>query len=306
MLRRLALALALVPTTVAHDNLPVNPALGEPGYPDCWQPGRLRQPSTPAAAAASPANTAWEAQLEPDGPWLDARATLRCAQRPRDRTTQLSVGCIGDSITAGANLPANDSLRVNKNNSYPSQLQALLGDSYKVTNLGACGSDMIRNVTNRTASSAFSPFWQRPQFQALIKAKWDILVVMLGTNDANINDEPPCWDLDCPFAQSFKEMIELARTLGNTPSGPQIYIAVPPPLASAFYYGMNETVINTVFPALMPRIDTANKLPHPVIGVYSALGGKPDWNASFRPKGCGSELQYKCQLFLNFLLKMQR
>ena len=39
---------------------------------------------------------------------------------------------------------------------------------------------------------------------------------MLGTNDANINDEPPCWDLHCPFAHSFKEMIELARTLGTT------------------------------------------------------------------------------------------
>jgi hypothetical protein len=59
-------------------------------------------------------------------------------------------------------------------------------------------------------------------------------------------------------------------------------------LASAFYYGMNQTVINTVFPTLLPRISRANKLRHPVIDVYDALGGKEDWNASFRPGGCGT------------------
>ena len=119
----------------AHHHLPVNPLLGEPGFPDCWQPAAARlRPRT----AAAPASYAWESQAEPGGPWLDARASLRCAQRRKALPTQLSVGCIGDSITAGANLPANSSLAVNKNNSYPSLLQDMLGDGYKVTNLGAC------------------------------------------------------------------------------------------------------------------------------------------------------------------------
>jgi hypothetical protein len=206
----------------AHNSLPVNPALGEPGFPDCWQPGPLR-PAVNLGAVHSTDRVVrgWQSQLEAGGPWLDARTTLRCGARPKYFAAQLSVGCIGDSITAGSNLPANNSLFVNKNNSYPAQLQALLGDGYSVTNLGACGSDMIRNVTNRTASPAFSPYWERAQFQALIKGKWDILVIMLGTNDANVNDEPPCWELGCPFARSFKEMIELVQTLGTTPAGPE-------------------------------------------------------------------------------------
>ena len=278
---RLAIVGQLVSFATPHYNLPVNPELGEPGYPDCYQPGHCRPP-------AGSKTGGWECQQTEGAPWLDARATLRCGQRPKDLPAQLSVGCIGDSITAGANLPANNSLSVNKNASYPSQLQVLLGDGYKVTNLGACGSDMIRNVSNRTASSAFSPFWQRPQYQALVAAKWDILIITLGTNDANVHDEPPCWELDCPFAQSFREMIELARTLGTTAAGPRIYLGVPPPLAAAFYFGMNETVINTVFPQLLPRINVANGLPYPVIDFYAALGGTADWNASFRPKGCGT------------------
>jgi lysophospholipase L1-like esterase len=118
---------------------------------------------------------------------------------------------------------------------------------------------MLRNRSNQTTSPAFSPYWERPQFQALVKAKWDILIIMLGTNDANVNDEPPCWELDCPFAQSYKEMIELVRTLGTTQDGPKIYIAVPPPLSSAFYYGMNQTVINTVLPTLLPQVQEVDR-----------------------------------------------
>ena len=75
-------------------------------------------------------------------------------------------------------------------------------------------------------------------------------------------------------------------------AGPEIYIAVPPPLASAFYYGMNETVINSVLPHLMPLINAANQMPHPVIDVFGALGGTKHWNTSFPPKGeLGSHLR---------------
>ena len=62
------------------------------------------------------------------------------------------------------------------NHTYPGQLQIMLGDKYKVTNLGACGSTMLK-VSN-------SPYWKRPQYKALTAGKWDIIIIMLGTNDA--------------------------------------------------------------------------------------------------------------------------
>ena len=65
---------------------------------------------------------------------------------------------------------------------YPQQLQILLdaahgNGSYSVTNLGACGSTMLKKGD--------SPFWKRPQYTALIGGKWDIVTIMLGTNDVS-------------------------------------------------------------------------------------------------------------------------
>jgi hypothetical protein len=49
---------------------------------------------------------------------------------------------------------------------------------YCVTNLGKSGA------TLQKAPKADAPYWKTNQFQTLIKNKWDIVVVMLGTNDA--------------------------------------------------------------------------------------------------------------------------
>ena len=81
---------------------------------------------------------------------------------------------------------------------------------YIVTNLGACGSTMLRHGD--------SPFWLRPQYKALVGGKWDIVTIMLGTNDAKDRGDggPADWNhtcvhpstgaptLDnCPYADSF-------------------------------------------------------------------------------------------------------
>ena len=74
---------------------------------------------------------------------------------------------------------------------YPQQLQILLGDDYAVTNLGACGSTMLK--------SANSPYWERPQYKTLTSEKWDIITIMLGTNDAKDpgSKGPDNWQHDC-------------------------------------------------------------------------------------------------------------
>ena len=155
-LARLTVAAAAAAVSAAHGSGghskhdlaamgPINPALGTHGWPDCTQPG-------------------------PIGDDVEANQfSMVCHQRGKG-TAALKIACVGDSITAGAHAsgPAM---------AYPQQLQGMLDPSaYAVTNLGACGSTMQK--------AGDSPYWQRPQYQTLIGNKWDIVVIMLGTNDA--------------------------------------------------------------------------------------------------------------------------
>jgi lysophospholipase L1-like esterase len=253
MLRAIA-ASALAAACHAHDaSMPINADLGVPGYPDCVNP------------SLDLANLSVER----------AAQQLVCSQRQAPEAA-IKIGCIGDSITAGVHSSGG-------NHTYPGQLQIMLDaespGKYSVTNLGACGSTMMKG--------ADSPFWKRPQYKALTAAKWDIIIIMLGTNDAKDAGSrgPHNWPHDCTgpdalkcaFAVDYASMIELVKTLGTTAAGPKIYTAVPPPLMMDTVYGMNQTVINDVLTALVPAINTANKLPSPSIDVFAALGGEKDW-----------------------------
>ncbi len=221
-------------------------------------------------------------------------------------------GCIGDSITAGA-------CSSGGNHTYPAQLQLMLDPTkYAVTNLGACGSTMQK------APNGDSPYWQveltrmcptysprlrsspplmklglrlqRPQYQTLIQNKWDIIVILLGTNDAKdpVDGGPNNWHCgvgavdmaSCPYVIDYLAMIELVKTLGpdaNTP--PTIYTMIPVPLMQDGAIGANQTVINSVYPSLIPLISLKAGLTTVPINNYATMGGVPDWQADF-PNGC--------------------
>ena len=66
-----------------------------------------------------------------------------------------------------------------------------------------------------------SPYWKRPQYKALTAKKWDIIIIMLGTNDAKDPGDkgPNNWlhncggpdhtSLDgCTFAEDYASMIK--------------------------------------------------------------------------------------------------
>ena len=65
---------------------------------------------------------------------VDGR-TETCAQRPATDDNQTLVACVGDSITAGYRASSGA-------HTYPSVLASLLGEGYKVTNLGEGGATM--------------------------------------------------------------------------------------------------------------------------------------------------------------------
>mmetsp|Transcript_24202 Transcript_24202/g.63195 ORF Transcript_24202/g.63195 Transcript_24202/m.63195 type:complete len:415 (-) Transcript_24202:150-1394(-) len=255
-------AAAVISGCMGHDGLPINPMLAVPGFPDC---------TNPKLAAKSPLATAIN--------------ELVCTQR--GRAEQVKIGTVGDSITAGVHSTGG-------NHTYPGQLQLMLDASFPgkfaVTNLGACGSTMLKKSN--------SPYWERPQFTALKGGTWDIIIIMLGTNDAkDTQSHGPnnwlhnCGGADhttlegCTFAQDYLSMIDLIKTLGRTPAGPKIFTAIPPPLMQLDSIGANQVVINSVYPKLIPMINTAAKVDTAVIDVFAAMGGTSDWNQTF-PKSC--------------------
>jgi len=240
-----------------HDDAPVNPVLRTPGFPDCDQ-------------------TNWETNATAE----ELAMSLVCKMNPKTSPNQISIACVGDSITAGG-------CSSGPSKTYPAQLQQLLGGGYVVTNLGACGSTLQKK--------ADSPYWNRPQYQTLIASKWDVVIIMLGTNDAKDKGSggPSNWPHDCAgsdplascaFAEDYASLIAEVRTLGN----PKIYIMVPPPLMQQGAIGANQTVINSVFPTIVPLINKQDKLSFPPIDIFGAMGGVSDWHTRF-PAKCNLE-----------------
>ena len=105
-----------------------------------------------------------------------------------DPDTRIKVACVGDSITAGA-------FSSGPNFTYPGQLQKVLDKSfpgkYYVQNLGASGATLLM--------SGDSPYWKRPEYAKFVKQQWDIVVIMLGTNDSKDKGDhgPHNWQHDC-------------------------------------------------------------------------------------------------------------
>ena len=87
---------------------------------------------------------------------------------------KVRVACVGDSITSGYALdnPERDS--------YPAQLQRLLGDGYEVANFGRPGLGVYRHQQRKGSSIA----WEYSKaYAATLEFKPDILVAGLGAND---------------------------------------------------------------------------------------------------------------------------
>ena len=227
-------------------------------------------------------------------------SVVRCSGAPAgpDATTPVRIACVGDSITFGAHSTGG-------NSTYPGQLQILLDDAqgagkYAVSNLGNSGKMMLKN------SSA--PYWKTKQYQQLVSQTWDVVVIMLGTNDAhNTCDAPSArpgcssdWKIDCGgpnntdastncrFADDFASMAAIVEALGTTPGvPPKVYVMTPPPLmqTNAGFPTM-QTTINTLLPKLVPQMAKRTKGVEDVpINMFAAFGGVADWPSQF-PDGC--------------------
>jgi lysophospholipase L1-like esterase len=163
-----------------------------------------------------------------------AAANCTCPELPVVTPTPSAkkVACVGDSITAGYL----SSCGLN----YPNQLQQELGSGYHVTNYGVGGQTMFKQ--SHLPANDRSSYWTRPEYTAVLNSSADVIVLMLGTNDAKANR----WQMSSSvFPSDYADMLASFKSM---PSKPKVFVMVPPPLYRDGVYGMNQTVINTIFP----------------------------------------------------------
>jgi acyl-CoA thioesterase I len=169
------------------------------------------------------------------------------------------VACVGDSLTEGT--------------FYPDDLWMLLGSNYTVGNFGVGGTTASLN--------SMSPYMDQHEFYRAKQFNPNIVIIMLGTNDANdiITSD------NRSFVSGYVKLVESFQALS---SKPQIWLVKPPPIFS------NGTAPNaeTLRTIILPEIDqVAQQTNVSVIDVYSALASSggffPD---GIHPDSQGSQL----------------
>lgn len=135
-------------------------------------------------------------------------------EQGKSKKDKIKVACVGDSITFGARLedPSADS--------YPAQLQKLLGKKYEVKNFGVGGCTLIRKGRPTV--------WNElPKIMAMNP---DVVVISLGTNDTcgmGTCGNRKCWEYKDELESDYRDLIDTLQTLS---SKPVIRICAPSPM----------------------------------------------------------------------------
>jgi lysophospholipase L1-like esterase len=173
----------------------------------------------------------------------------------RSAWAQVKVACVGDSITFGYGLSAPAT------QSYPAQLQTLLGNGYVVGNFGVNGA----TVQKSTAKS----YWRTSQYRSSKAFAPNIVVIMLGTNDSKSGN----WNAD-NFNADYRALIAEYQSLATHPA---VYIALIPPvyIPNAFGPTFDPVFIqSTVVPAIRT---IASQAVVPLIDNNSPLLNHPEY-----------------------------
>lgn len=157
------------------------------------------------------------------------------------------VACVGDSITYGAGIPDRE------HNSYPAQLQKLLGDGYAVRNFGVSGATLLKNGDK--------PYWKEKAFDEAREFNPNIVIIKLGTNDS----KPQNWRHKDEFLADARDLIAAFQSLD---SKPKVYVCRPVP-AFPGNFGIRDQVIHE---EVIPLLDEAAKTKDAKeIDLYKAL-----------------------------------
>ena len=171
----------------------------------------------------------------------------------------IRVTCVGDSITEGVGAGAGES--------YPDQMQALLGDGYSVFNAGVSATNII------DGKGTTFPYWTTSKYNEGKAFLPDIALIMMGTNDATNRNwvESGIENVREVFKEDYRKLINEYKALS---SDPYIFIVLP----MTCYGGGNQdrmtNLENSIIPALRELAEEENV---GLIDMHSFTAGHADW-----------------------------
>ncbi len=168
----------------------------------------------------------------------------------------IRVACIGDSITKRG---------------YPTLLRTMLGSNYTVGNFGVEGSTVVLGSK--------IPYMNQTEYQRALQFHPDIVIIMLGTNDAN----PEISADEANFELNYAQLISSFQQLGGYQA---VWVVKSPPI-----YSTNSAYNNTLLSqTVLPHVDnTASRMRLPTIDIYSAMSNHSEYFADgVHPNGDGA------------------
>ena len=176
-------------------------------------------------------------------------------------SNSILVACVGDSITQGT--------------PYPMDLWTLLGYSnYTLENFGVGGTTV--------SLSSQTPYMNTTAFQNALEFQPNIVIIMLGTNDA----QPDLEQYNTSFVGDYVKLVDSFKALT---SNPKIWIVLSPPI----FGNKNGTIDPAYFAStIIPLIkQVANETNLPTINVYSALANySADFPDGIHPNAAGAQI----------------
>jgi lysophospholipase L1-like esterase/pimeloyl-ACP methyl ester carboxylesterase len=166
---------------------------------------------------------------------------------------QIRIACVGNSITYGMGVENREK------NSYPAQLQAMLGSGYQVLNYGVSGTTLLRKG-NR-------PYWATEQYNQSLSSNPNIVLIKLGTNDSKAANRP----FHAELKTDLTTMVNRYRQL---PTKPRVILLLPVP---SFVKDSNDIYDPVIKNAIHPAIkEVAFELGLELIDLHQLLIDKPD------------------------------
>jgi lysophospholipase L1-like esterase/pimeloyl-ACP methyl ester carboxylesterase len=112
---------------------------------------------------------------------------------------KIRVACIGASITYGATIENRE------HNSYPAQLQKMLGNNYQVINYGVSGTTLLKNGN--------LSYRNTDEYKTALQANPDVVIIDLGGNDSKLINRIYMNE----FESDYKEFIHSFTQLQSHP-----------------------------------------------------------------------------------------